>query len=107
MTVFYLPRTGASLSGPRVGVTVSRVMGGAVTRNRIKRRMREAIRLHLATLTADVDVVFNPKKLVLDAEFTQVEQEVKRAFDVVQKNAQKNAVQKNASAKSKERSTAK
>ena len=103
MTVFYLPRTGASLSGPRVGVTVSRVMGGAVTRNRIKRRMREAIRLHLATLTADVDVVFNPKKLVLDAEFTQVEQEVKRAFDAVQKNA----VAKSASAKSKERSTAK
>jgi ribonuclease P protein component len=87
MTVFYLPRTGASTTGPRIGITVSRVLGGAVVRNRIKRRMREAIRFHLAGLTADVDVVFNPKKLVLDAEFTQVEQEVKRAFEVIEKNA--------------------
>jgi ribonuclease P protein component len=97
MTVFYLPQTGASTPGPRIGVTVSRVLGGAVVRNRIKRRMREAIRMHLAELMADVDVVFNPKKLVLDAEFTQVEQEVKRAFEVIQKNASRNT---------KERSTA-
>jgi ribonuclease P protein component len=97
MTVFYLPRTGASTTGPRIGITVSRLLGGAVVRNRIKRRMREAIRFHLARLTADVDVVFNPKKLVLDAEFTQVEQEVKRAFEVIEKNA---------SHSKKERSTA-
>jgi ribonuclease P protein component len=97
MTVFYLPRTGASTPGPRIGVTVSRVLGGAVVRNRIKRRMREAIRTHLASLTADVDVVFNPKKLVLDAEFTHIEQEVKRAFEVIQKNASRHT---------KERSTA-
>jgi ribonuclease P protein component len=97
MTVFYLPRTGASPTGPRIGITVSRVMGGAVIRNRMRRRMREAIRLHLALLVADVDVVFNPKKVVLEAEFAQIEQEVKRAFEVVQKNASRNA---------KERSTA-
>ena len=96
--MFYLPRTGATTPGPRIGVTVSRVLGGAVVRNRIKRRMREAIRFHLAELTANVDVVFNPKKLVWDAEFTQVEQEVKRALEVIQKNANlKNASRKEGS----------
>jgi ribonuclease P protein component len=101
MTVFFLPRIDSDAAGPdcgpRIGFTVSRLLGGAVERNRIKRRMREAARLHLAELPARIDVVFNPKKLVLAAEFIQVEQEVKRAFEVIQKNAARMA---------KERSTA-
>jgi ribonuclease P protein component len=87
LTAFYVVRDTPDLSGPRIGITVSRALGGAVVRNRIKRRMREAIRFHLPELTATVDVVFNPKKLVLGAEFSSIEQEVKRALEVVQKNA--------------------
>ena len=89
LTAFYLPRTSAETAGPRVGLTVGRGLGGAVQRNRIKRRMREAVRLHLAGLAASVDVVFNPKKSALTAEFSQVEAEVKRAFEVVQKSAER------------------
>jgi ribonuclease P protein component len=96
MTVFYQPRTDASPSGPRIGITVSKAIGGAVQRNRIKRRMRETIRLHLAHLTAGVDVVFNPKKQVLDGDFTQVEQEVKRALEVIQKNASRSTRERSA-----------
>ena len=40
----------------RVGLTVSSKVGGAVTRNRIKRRLREAVRLELGNLPA-VDLV--------------------------------------------------
>ena len=40
----------------RVGLTVSSKVGGAVTRNRIKRRLREAVRLELSYLPA-VDLV--------------------------------------------------
>jgi ribonuclease P protein component len=40
----------------RVGLTVSSKVGGAVTRNRIKRRLREAVRLELGQLPA-VDLV--------------------------------------------------
>lgn len=41
MTVFFLRRQSEADSGPRVGFTVGKVLGGAVERNRIKRRMRK------------------------------------------------------------------
>ena len=89
LTAFYCFRPLTGPEGPRIGLTVGRVLGGSVERNRIKRRMREAVRFHLAELSATVDMVFNPKKSVLTAEFAAIEQEVKRAFEVVQKNAER------------------
>ena len=89
LTAFYCFRPLTGASDPRIGITVGRVLGGAVERNRIKRRMREAIRFHLSELTAAVDVVFNPKKSALTAEFGQIDQEVKRAFEVVQRSSER------------------
>lgn len=89
MTVFYLRRGNqdegkdALGAGPRVGFTVGRVLGGAVQRNRIKRRLREAVRHNLAALALPVDVVINPKKSALVAEFTLLNNEVARAFEVI------------------------
>lgn len=86
MTVFYLCTSQAcpATHGPRIGFTVGRVLGGAVDRNRIKRRMREAVRANLPTLTASVDVVFNPKKSARTVEFQVLQGEVARAFSVIQ-----------------------
>jgi ribonuclease P protein component len=80
MTVFYLRQ---AEGGARVGFTVGRVLGGAVQRNRIRRRLREAVRLRRSTLKGAVDVVINPKKSVLTVEFPVVVEEVSRAFDVI------------------------
>ncbi len=52
--------------GLRVGFTVGRALGGAVQRNRMKRRLREAVRLTRPSNATSADVVINPKKVLLD-----------------------------------------
>jgi ribonuclease P protein component len=69
---------------PRVGLTAGRVLGNAVERNRIKRRMRAAVRQHRAELSAGVDIILHPRRGVLEAEFAQIERDVLRAFRAVQ-----------------------
>jgi ribonuclease P protein component len=45
------------LGRARVGITVSGRVGKAVVRNRIRRRLREALRARLGSLTAGYDVL--------------------------------------------------
>lgn len=73
-----------SYSGSRIGLTTGRVLGNAVERNRIKRRMRALVRQHRMELTAGVDVILHPRRTVLDAEFPQIERDVLRALRTVQ-----------------------
>jgi ribonuclease P protein component len=95
MTVFFLRHAQDQASRDaafqeklaRIGFTVGRVLGGAVERNRIKRRLREAVRLRRSALLSagSVEVVINPKKSVRTVEFSVVLEEVGRAFDVIAK----------------------
>ena len=91
MTYFFAERTSSPPAGPRVGLTAGRVLGKAVERNRIKRRMREAVRLNLALLTRDVDVVLHPRRTVLTAEFAGLQNEVSKIFAMVEKGRGKEA----------------
>lgn len=90
ITVFYWPRIEDDAakgtkgkSGLRVGFTVGRALGGAVQRNRMKRRLREAVRLSSPPLRTNADVVINPKKSLLTTDFAAVLNEVQRAFVVI------------------------
>jgi ribonuclease P protein component len=71
-------------SGPRIGLTVPKALGNAVERNRIKRRMREAVRHKLDLIAAPVDVILHPRRSVIDLEFAQLEREVAQIFRAVQ-----------------------
>jgi len=81
MTVFYLRRLEGE--GMRVGFTVGRVLGDAVDRNRMKRRLRESVRLTRPASAPAVDVVINPKKSVRTVEFSVLLGEVSKAFEVI------------------------
>jgi len=107
MTVFYLRTQTDVAAGPeqaggaevlrarracvRVGFTVSKALGNSVVRNRMRRRTREAVRHHLFMLqdmVNSVDIVINPKRTLLVAEFAQISQEIERAFRVIRQNCE-------------------
>ena len=65
-------------AGPRVGLTAGKVIGKAHERNRIKRRMKEALRRHTGLLPQGCDLILHPRRIVLTLEFAKLEAEVVR-----------------------------
>jgi len=64
-----------------MGLTVPRAIGGAVVRNRIKRRFREAFRIHRAEFVGPWDIVINPRRAALDAPFSEIERALQRVIE--------------------------
>jgi ribonuclease P protein component len=92
MTVFFLRRAtvtegSVACSTLRVGFTVGKILGGSVERNRIKRRMREAVRTSWPSVEAPVDVVFHPRRSVLEMPYSQVAAEVARGLQLAVQRA--------------------
>ena len=48
---------GVGRTGPRIGFVVSGALGNAVTRNRVKRRLRHLARAHVAETPVGIDLV--------------------------------------------------
>jgi len=65
----------------RLGLTVPKAIGGSVDRNRIKRRLREAFRLHRAELDPQWDIVLNPRRTALAAPFTDLERALRKVIE--------------------------
>ncbi len=79
-------------SNCRVGYTVTKKVGNAIVRNRIKRRLREAVRQSFpghALLGHDYALI--AKQRALNADFSKIVQDLKTALDRVHSNGQKPA----------------
>ncbi len=84
-------------AGPRVGLTVGKVLGKSHERNRIKRRLRDVLRRHVELLPGGCDLILHPNRTVLTMEFTKLEAEILRILQ------QANAEQARANLKPPER----
>ncbi len=70
-----------------MGLTAGKVLGPAHERNRIKRRMREALRRHVDLLPAGADLILHPRRAVLSIEFTKLEAEIVRILSQAKADA--------------------
>jgi len=64
----------------RLGVTVSTKLGGAVVRNRIRRRLKEVYRLNEEKLSAGYDIVLVARTRSAYAGFRELESSVLSIF---------------------------
>ena len=64
----------------RVGFAVSRKVGNAVVRNKVKRLLRESIREHYVLLEGRWDVVFIAFSSSADAGLLRLSKQVERSF---------------------------
>jgi ribonuclease P protein component len=60
------------LGRPRVGITVSGRVGKAVTRNRVRRRLREALRARAAQLPAGKDLLVTARPASANAPWDEL-----------------------------------
>jgi ribonuclease P protein component len=70
LVICFLPNL---LPYSRFGFSVSNRIGKAVSRNQIKRRLREAIRLRMDTIQPGWDIVFIARQPIRNADFHQMD----------------------------------
>lgn len=74
-TVFFRAN---ELPQSRFGFSIKKVLGGAVVRNRIRRRLREIVRCHRLEISTGWDIVIHPKSSVAKAAFATMEADLLR-----------------------------
>lgn len=60
----------------RFGSSVSRALGGAAERNRIRRQVREIVRLHRRGIETGWDIVIQPRRTVAQAPYASLAKEL-------------------------------
>jgi ribonuclease P protein component len=65
----------------RFGVVAGKAVGGAVQRNRAKRRLRAAVRMIRQEIRPGFDVILIARPAVLDADWQEVRDAVRRLFE--------------------------
>ena len=68
-----------SIGEPRLGLSVSKKVGTAVTRNKVRRRLREVFRFSAQRLPDDLDFVISARPAAADASFDELIEEFSRS----------------------------
>ncbi len=79
-SLFYLRRDATTPDGARAGFSTPRALGKAHDRNRVRRKLREAVRHEINKAPLQVDFIFHPRRNVLDAALPDLRREVERVF---------------------------
>ncbi len=66
------------LGRSRFGISVKKALGGAVVRNRIRRRVREILRLNNSEIPSGWDIVIHPRSSVARTKFAPLAAELVR-----------------------------
>lgn len=61
----------------KVGFTVSKKIGNAVTRNSIRRKMKESTRLMIPNITNGYSLVLLARKPIIDLKFEEINNSIK------------------------------
>ena len=79
--------------GSRGGLAVPASFGNAVQRNRVKRRLREAVRRNWSELEPGWDIVLRPRPEALSLEFGKIEETLRRFFESCGRSASERQAQ--------------
>ena len=66
---------------PRLGLSVSRKVGNAVTRNAVRRRLREVFHSCISGMSEDLDIVVSAKPAAAGATFEELREEFSKSLD--------------------------
>jgi ribonuclease P protein component len=66
---------------PRLGISVSKKVGSAVTRNMVRRRLREIFYSRLPEIPENMDVVISARPSAAKAEYDEFDREFQRFLD--------------------------
>ncbi|WP_407691031.1 ribonuclease P protein component [Rubrobacter marinus] len=70
---------------PRLGLSVSKKVGSAVTRNGVRRRLKEIFRSSRDGLPGDLDLVVSARPAAAEASFQELDDEFSRSLSKIQK----------------------
>lgn len=68
------------LGTPRLGLSVSKKVGNAVTRNTVRRRLKEIFHAAAPRMTADLDLVVSARPASAEATLEELNDEFERAL---------------------------
>jgi ribonuclease P protein component len=77
ITIVYLPNNIET----RIAFALSRKLANSVMRNKVRRRIREIVRLHCESNKLPYDILFIPKKSILGAEYSDIKIQIEKFFN--------------------------